>query len=87
MTKLFLSIGYYLAALFLIRHIHAWSPTNLAGPGLDLVVYALVPIIGIALLARSLKQRTPGDGKSNVMAAIHAAGLLLIIIAVYIGRT
>jgi hypothetical protein len=39
-------------------NIHRLSPTNMAGPGWDLVVYLVSVIVCVAIFANSLKRKT-----------------------------
>lgn len=51
--SLFLIVAYSVASVFILT-IHRLSPTNMAGPGWDLVVYGLAAITGIGILAKNI---------------------------------
>jgi hypothetical protein len=79
MKKIVLSVLYYLAIILLILEIHTWSPTSLAGPGLDIVVYFISPIVSAALLAVSLKKLQPANKLSYISCFINILGTGLVV--------
>lgn len=83
MKKIFIAILYYLLACPLILIIHKWSPTDMAGPGLDLVIYFFAIVISIVLMIRSLiKLRT--DDKSTIFyLLVNAIGTLGVILVLF----
>lgn len=83
MKKIILSILYYAAAIILILHIHRWSPTTMAGPGFDLLVYFLTPIISIALFAVSLYKKKYHGPWSNLALLIDGLGVMATLVLVY----
>jgi len=61
MKKILPSVLFYVIACPLIVAIHKLSPTNMAGPGLDLVVYLGSALVTIVLLANSLLKLRTGN--------------------------
>lgn len=83
MNKILLTFIYYFIAFGLTIGIHHISPTNLAGPGLDMLVYSMVFISCIVLFARSFR------GKRNakliwITSLIHFSGLSGLVIMLFI---
>lgn len=61
-----------------VLFIHKVSPTNLAGPGLDIPVYVMAIIIGIAFFANGLKSIRRGNEGSYILFYVNVAGFILI---------
>ncbi len=73
-----LAILFYLATSTLILTIHGLSPTNMAGPGLDIIVYLLAMVGGAAILAKSIK--TAKTKSFNGFRFINIMGSLTMLI-------
>ena len=74
------TILYYLIAFILILIIHSLSPTNLAGPGLDIVVYFCSLIISLGLLGKSLARRKLNDKTADRPFLINLVGSSVVIV-------
>ncbi|HZE84202.1 MAG TPA: hypothetical protein VE035_07820 [Puia sp.] len=83
MKKLAGTITYYLITFLLILIIHKLSPTNLAGPGLDLVVYFFALILSVALLGRSITKVKSTDRSSYWLLYINIAGTIVVTVLLY----
>jgi len=83
MKKIVLAILFYVIACWLILTIHSLSPTNMAGPGLDIVVYFVSVIVTVAFLVISLIKLRSGNKLSYLNLFINLAGTLIIIIFLY----
>jgi hypothetical protein len=84
MIKTLLAAIYYLVITPLIFNIRNISPTNLAGPGLDLIVYLAALIITPILLIRSIMRRKTGNKYyAYGLLTINIIGSLLVTIALY----
>jgi hypothetical protein len=81
--KYLYSVLNYVLAVVLVLTIHQVSPTNMAGPGCDLVVYLIAPLLGIMLLARSILRVRKGNRASYILIAINTIGVLIVTLAVY----
>ena len=79
MRKILLVILYYVIACILIVVIHPLSPTNMAGPGLDIVVYFLTLVVGLALVTRSVIKWNFNDKIRVILFLINLIGISLII--------
>jgi hypothetical protein len=82
MNKTLGTAFYYLIALTLILIIGRISPTNLAGPGFDLVVYIVVPIISLGLLAKSMIRGNPNSKIKYQLLAVNLIGSIAVILIV-----
>lgn len=82
MKKIILAILFYAAACLLVLTVHDLSPTNMAGLGLDIVVYLLIVIFSIALFAKSMMQISK-DNFSRIYFIINAIGTVGIVILLY----
>jgi hypothetical protein len=74
------TIIYYLASIILILVGHAIEPTNLAGPGLDLIIFFVVIMCSIILLVRDCF-KIKKDKAFLISAIIHfvfVAGVILV---------
>jgi hypothetical protein len=79
--KLLLLFFCYSIACYIILHIHQLSPTNLAGPGLDLPVLLIALISAITILARSIlklgnKKITSGFFAINMLGSLTMLALI-----------
>ena len=84
MNKILGTAFYYLIALTLILIIGRLSPTNLAGPGFDLVVYIVAPIISLSLLAKStIKRKSDGKIKYQLIAVNLIGSIAVILLVIY----
>ena len=83
MKKIAPSILFYAIAIPLILTIHSVSPTNLAGPGLDIVVYGISAVATLIFLIRSLVRIKLGDQQSYVEAVVNVIGVILILLLLY----
>ncbi len=60
----------------------------MARPGLDLVVYALAPILGIGLLAKSMiRKRKANEKKEFWLVLVNLVGLTVIALLVIFEMT
>jgi len=71
MNRILFTIIYYIAATFLIFIGGKIEPTNLAGPGLDMIAYFLVFITSLVLLIRDLAKIKRGK-QFIISAVIHS---------------
>ena len=83
MRRCFLACLYAALAVISVLFIHKISPTNLAGPGFDIVVYPVAILVGIGLFSNGLKNIQRGNKGSYVIFFINALGLILTSWAVY----
>jgi uncharacterized membrane protein YozB (DUF420 family) len=83
MTRLILAILFYAIACPVILNIHRWSPTNMAGPGLDIVIYFLTAVITVVFLARGLIKIRSGNRLSYLNLILSVVGTFLIMILLY----
>jgi len=83
MKKILKTAAFYIIACPLILTIHGLSPTNLAGPGLDIVVYFLSALITVALLAISLTKIKPANKLSYLNLLINVIGAAIVTILLY----
>ncbi len=81
--KYLYSILYIVLACVAVIYIHQFSPTDMAGPGLDIVVYFIAVLIGVVLLAKSIMKVSKGNRSLYISFAINAMGLLIVTLAVY----
>jgi len=79
MIKIVPSLLFYAIAIPLILAIHSLSPTSLAGPGLDIVVYGVSAVATLIFLARSLVKIKSSDKRSYLNVFINVVGTLLIL--------
>lgn len=77
-------ILYYLVLIVLILTIHKLSPTNMAGPGLDIVITILALITGIALFAKSVMKVRSDDKSSYIPFIVNVIGILTIVLMMYL---
>jgi len=77
------SLLFYAIAIPLILAIHGLSPTNLAGPGLDIVVYGVSGIVAVIFLARSLTKIKSGDKRAYLNFFVNAVGALFVLVLLY----
>ena len=83
MVKSLIAGLYVILVIILVLSIHELSPTDMAGPGFDLVVYFLAVVIAIVLFANGLKKLEKGNRGSYVFLVINAIGLALVFLSVY----
>jgi hypothetical protein len=81
--KHLLNILYFLLLCVAILTIDMFSPTNMAGPGLDIVVYFIAILIGIILFIRNIMKIRHENRSSYIAFGISAIGLLGVILMVY----
>ena len=82
MKKILLTFLYYVACIGAVIAAHKIDPTNLAGPGLDFLVYPFALIFGIILLIRSIvKEKVYST--FWVTTAVHISGILTIFSMIY----
>ena len=74
---------YIILAVVAVLNIHKLSPTDMAGPGLDIVVYFLAVLMGVVLVAKSIMKVVNRNRTSYILFAINGIGLLIVTIAVY----
>jgi len=79
MKKIILIILFYLIVAFYMVKAHGLSPTNLAGPGLDLLVYFLAFTISLVLLLRSILKARREEKSTIQLFIVHLAGNLLVL--------
>jgi hypothetical protein len=77
------SVLFYIITCSLILAIHGLSPTNMAGPGLDIVVYFVSAVITIAFLANSLLKIKAGNKLSYFNLVINVIGSFIVIFLLY----
>jgi hypothetical protein len=83
MKKIMLAVGFYIIVCPFILTIHGLSPTNMAGPGLDIVVYFLSALITVIFLAISLIKITPANKLSYLNVVINVIGAAIITVLLY----
>ena len=83
MKKSYSIILYYLIVCASILAIHELSSTNLAGPGLDIVVYIAALIISIALLAKSMMKVQSADKSSYIPFFVNVIGIITVILILH----
>ena len=81
--KYLYSISYCILACIAIFFIHKISPTDMAGPGLDIIVYFLTILSSVVLVAKSIMKVRKGNQSSYIYFFINTIGLLVIILTVY----
>ena len=80
MNPVLFTVIYYLASIILILVGHTIEPTNLTGPGLDLIIFFVVIMCSIILLIRDYS-KIKKDKAFLASAIIHfvfVAGIVLI---------
>jgi hypothetical protein len=83
MKKLILAVLFYVIACPLILNIHRLSPTNMAGPGWDIVNYFLSAVITIALLTISLIKIKSDNKLSYLNLFLNIVGSFVIKFLLY----
>lgn len=83
MKKIPIAVLFYIIACLFILTIHRLSPTNMAGLGLDIVVYFVSALITIAFLANSLIKIKSDDKLSYLNLFINIVGSFIIIFLLY----
>jgi hypothetical protein len=83
MKKIILAVLFYALACPLILNIHRLSPTNMAGPGWDIVIYFLSAVIAIALLAISLIKIKSDNKLSYLNLFLNIVGSFVVIFLLY----
>lgn len=73
----------YLATAILIVTIHRLSPTNLAGPGLDIVVYFLATVGATGVLAKNLVPTTEMRKQTGPRLLNILGSLTVLTLAIY----
>lgn len=77
-------VAYYLMANFAALTIHSVSPTNMAGPGVDLLVYLLALVFSIVFLTKSIikaKSRIKGAYQTLI---VNIVGTMAILVLLYL---
>lgn len=79
MNKPILWVAIYVSSCALILTIHELSPTNLAGPGFDILVYLAALVSGGIILTKYLVKSI---GAKNVCAfgLVHILGSLAMVV-------
>jgi len=83
MNKIVVTFLYYFIAFVLVFLAHKIDPTNLAGPGLDLLVYPVVFIGCVVLLGRSFYV-DKGLKTFWLIISIHLLGLVWLVLILFI---
>lgn len=83
MKKSYSIILYYLVLIGSILAIHKLSPTNMAGPGLDIVITIFALIIGVALFAKSIMKVRSADRSSYIPFIVNVIGIITIVLIMY----
>jgi hypothetical protein len=83
MKRLILAVLFYVIACPLILNIHRLSPTNMAGPGWDIVIYFLSAVITIALLTISLIKIKSDNKLSYLNLFLNIVGSFVITFLLY----
>ena len=83
MKKILIAVAFYIIACPLILTIHGLSPTNMAGPGLDIVVYFLSALITVIFLALSLIKIKPANNLSYLNLAINVICAIITTFLLY----
>jgi len=73
----------YLTAAILVLTIHQLSPTNLAGPGFDIVVYLLAILGAIGMLAKNLTKSTGTATSLRLLNIFGSLAILLLTICTF----
>jgi hypothetical protein len=87
MKHLILGAIFYAIACPLILSIDRLSPTDMAGPGWDIVVYFLSAVITIVFLVISLIKINSHVKLSYLNLLLNAVGSLAIIFVLYLALT
>jgi len=74
---------FYIIVCPFILTIHGLSPTNMAGLGLDIVVYFLSALITVAFLAISLIKIKPANKLSYLNLVINIVGAVIVTALLY----
>lgn len=82
MIKYFIAISYIILSTISVFYIHKISPTDMAGPGFDILVYFLTVFVSVVFCGISIKKVQNGSLRSYVYFYINALGLILISVAV-----
>jgi len=83
MKRILMAAAFYIIACPFILTIHGLSPTNMAGPGPDIVVYFLCAVITVIFLAISLIKIKPANKLSYLNLVINVIGSSIIISLLY----
>jgi Na+/phosphate symporter len=87
MKKTILAVIFYVIACPLIPNIHRWSPTDMAGPGWDIVVYLLSAVGAISFLIVSVVKAKSANRLSYLNLFLNVVGLSLVIFLLYLALT
>jgi hypothetical protein len=79
MKKTILAVIFYVIGCLLIPNIHRWSPSDMAGPGWDIVVHFLSAIGAISFLIVSVVKTKSANGLSNLNLFLNVIGSSLVI--------
>lgn len=83
MKKILIVGLFYVISWFLILAINSISPTNMAGLGLDIVVYFLSALFSIAFLANSLLKLRSQSKITYLNLFINIIGLFIMACLLY----
>jgi hypothetical protein len=83
MKRLILAVLFYVIACPLILNIHRLSPTNMAGPGWDIVIYFLSAVITIVFLSISLIKIRSDKKLSFLNLFLNVIGTIIITFLLY----
>ena len=83
MKKNVITVAFYIIACPFILTIHGLSPTNMAGPGLDIPVYFLCGLITVIFLTISLIKIRPANKQSCLNLVINIIGAAIITFVLY----
>lgn len=73
----------YVAAVLLVLRIHRYSPTNLAGPGLDIVVFFVCLVFAIGILAGNLVKTTKAGATRGLRFVNLLGSLAILLLTIY----
>lgn len=59
------------------------SPTNMAGPGLDIVVDIAALIISVVLFAKSVMKVQSADRSSYIPLLVNVIGIITVVLTMY----
>ena len=83
MKKIYLTILYYLVACLFILAIDTLSPTTMAAPGLDIVVFFVAVIVSVVLLGRSIIKVHSDDKLSYGFFFANVIGTIAVMLILY----
>jgi len=83
MKRLILAVLFYFISCPLILNIHGLSPTNMAGPGWDIVVYFLSAVLTIVFLVTSIIKIKSDNNLSILNLCLNVVGSIIITFFLY----